>query len=247
MALLSFGKSDIGKVRKNNQDSIFLDESKNLFIVADGMGGHKGGEVASALAAQKIPEFLAEEDLSNPSTALINATKKANLAIFQQSKENEDLKGMGTTVTQLYFQGPLAYLANLGDSRTYLINKKSLFQLTRDHSLVQEKLNIGLYTREQAQKDPNKNVLSKTCGFMENIEIDVFTYKVKKNDLFLLCSDGLCGYVSEGDIIHIINEHIPNLDAATEEDLKRTVEKLITQANDNGGKDNVSVIMVLAK
>ena len=153
---------------------------------------------------------------------------------------------MGTTVNAILFRGPHAYLANVGDSRSYLVNNKKLFQLSKDHSLVQEKLNLGIYDREQAAADPQKNVLVRTVGFDSDVEVDVFTYKVCRQDIFLSCSDGLHGKVSDEDILHIINSNIPQPEMATKEIVGRAVEQLIAQANANGGNDNISVIIVVA-
>jgi protein phosphatase len=128
-----------------------------------------------------------------------------------------------------------------------LINSKKIYQLSRDHSLVQEKLNYGVYNREQAALDPQKNVLVRTVGFEEDVDVDVFTYKVVKNDIFVLCSDGLHGKVSDEDMLYIINEQIPNPATATEATAKIVVDRLIKLANDNGGQDNITVILVIAQ
>lgn len=247
MGLLSSGLTDIGKKRKINQDSIYLNPEKNLFIVADGMGGHKGGEIASSMAIQYIPERMFSDLDEDPIIASKKAIKNANAKIKEESDKNEDARGMGTTVVQLFFKGSKLYVGNLGDSRAYLVNKGKLYQLSKDHSLVQEKVNVGLFTREQALNDPNKNVLSRTCGFKDDIEVDVFTYKVKKNDLFFICSDGLSGFVSDHDVVTIINKFLPEPGKSTQDELDKTLSILIKQANINGGADNISVIAVIAQ
>jgi serine/threonine protein phosphatase PrpC len=247
MSLLSSGLTNIGKKRKINQDSIYLNPEKSLFIVADGMGGHKGGEVASSLAVQHIPEHMLANLDEDPVETSKKAIQNANTKIKDESDRNEETRGMGTTVVQLFFKGSKLFVGNLGDSRAYLVNKGKLYQLSKDHSLVQEKVNVGLYTRDQAIKDPNKNVLSRTCGFKDEIEVDVFTYKVKKNDLFFICSDGLSGFVSDHDVVTIINKFLPDPGKSTQEELDKTLSTLIDQANFNGGADNISVIAVIAQ
>jgi len=247
MGLLSSSLSDIGQKRKINQDSIYHNPEKNLYIVADGMGGHKGGEVASALAVKHIPEYIFSGIDDDPITLTEFSIKEANRIIKEESEKNKNLEGMGTTVVQLFFKGSKLYVGNLGDSRAYLVNRGKIFQISKDHSLVQEKINIGIYTRDQAAKDPNKNVLARTCGFKDDIEVDVYTYKVKKNDLFFICSDGLSGFVSDHDMLKIINKYLPNPGETTKEVLDQTVGALVAQANANGGLDNISVIAVIAQ
>lgn len=246
MGLIAAGKTDIGMKRKTNQDAIYLGHERNLFVVADGMGGHNGGDIASKMAVDHIPSFVYEHWEEDPIETFRSSVQHANRMIKQHGEANEQLVGMGTTVNGILFRGPYAYLANVGDSRSYLIHDHKLFQLSKDHSLVQEKLNLGIYDREQAANDPQKNVLVRTVGFESDVEVDVFTYKVCRQDIFLSCSDGLHGKVSDPDILHIINSNIPNPEMATKEVVERTVEQLIAQANANGGNDNISVVMVVA-
>lgn len=247
MALISAGLTDIGQKRKTNQDSIYTNSNENLFIVADGMGGHNGGDIASLLAVNSIPEYIYNNSELTPKAVARNAIKHTNKLIFNQSQADPKLKGMGTTVVSLYFRNNTAYVSNVGDSRAYLVNKRSIFQLTKDHSLVQEKINLGIYTREDAAKDPMKNVLVRTVGYEDELDVDVFTYKVNKNDILLICSDGLHGRVSDEDINYIINTYIPDPSNATQKAVTQVVETLIKQANMNGGNDNISVIVVLAQ
>ncbi len=247
MGLISAGMCDIGQKRKTNQDSIYMNPEKNLFIVADGMGGHNGGDIASALAVKSVPEYVIQNPDQPPATLISNAVKYANKSIKDRGKADPQLVGMGTTVVSFYFKETTLFVANVGDSRAYLINRSRLFQLSKDHSLVQEKLNIGIYNREQAQKDPQKNVLVRTVGFEENVEVDVFNYKVCRNDIFLICSDGLHGKVSDPDILYIVNKYIPNPGLATADAVNAAVKMLVHQANANGGNDNISVILVVAK
>ena len=247
MPLLSAGLCDIGKKRKTNQDAIYLNPKSNLFVVADGMGGHNGGDIASQMAVKLLPEFALSNLELEPKILLTKSIHYANELILKRAAKEEMLQGMGTTIVTSFFHGQHLYIGNVGDSRAYMINRKRIYQLTKDHSLVQEKLNMGIYSREQAAKDPQKNVLVRTVGFEEEVQVDVYTYKVSRNDIFLTCSDGLHGLVSDQDINYIVNTHIPNPSVATQKDLTDCVNTLVQQANDNGGQDNISVVMILAQ
>ncbi len=247
MPLLSEGQTDIGRKRKTNQDSIYLNPEKNLFIVADGMGGHNGGDTASKLAVNLIPEYVVKNPDQGANALLSEAILFANNSIREKGNSDPKLEGMGTTVVSMLFKSSSLMIGNVGDSRGYLIAKNKIYQLTRDHSMIQEKIALGVYTREQGAKDPHKNVLVRTVGFEEKLDVDIFTYKVCKNDLFLMCSDGLHGKVSESDIIHIINKNIPDPSTGTQEILNKTVKELIDQANANGGQDNISIVLILAR
>lgn len=248
MTILCSGHTDIGMKRSSNQDSICVYPKRSFFAVADGMGGHNGGDIASQMSVKLLPEFI-ENNLNTKSVPEILelSVKHINRSIYDHGQKNEDLKGMGTTITAIMFNGAELNIANVGDSRTYLISNNQLFQMTRDHSLVQEKLNIGLYDREGAKADPQKNVLIRTVGFEPDVDVDVYHYKIQKNDIFMLCSDGLHGKVSDEDIIHIVNKFISSPADLTQAQLDATVKELIAQANANGGNDNISVVMAAAK
>lgn len=248
MTIISSGATDIGQKRKTNQDSICLFPKMHFFAVADGMGGHNGGDIASQMSVKILPEFIEQNQKKmSPSELMTHSIQHVNRAIYDHGQEREELKGMGTTVSAMIFDGANVNIANVGDSRTYLISKKKIYQMTRDHSLVQEKLNMGIYDREGAKKDPQKNVLIRTVGFESEVEVDVYFYKVARNDIFLICSDGLHGKVSDEDIVFIINKFIPDPAKAGQKELDNTVRELIDQANANGGQDNISVIMTIAK
>lgn len=249
MPLLCSGQSDRGLVRKTNQDSLLINSQYKCFVVADGMGGHRGGDIASQLTVQIFAQHL---DRVIPGTThkidlVKNAILEANRIIFQKSQQEEQLQGMGTTVVSLLIEKSKAYIANVGDSRAYLINNQQIYQLTRDHSLVQEKINLNIYSREEAAKDRMKNILVKTLGFEERVGIDIFEYTISKNDLFILCSDGLYGKVCDDEILAIIQEFIPNKESASATQLDLCVEELIRRANQYGGNDNISVILALAQ
>ncbi|MCB9060895.1 MAG: Stp1/IreP family PP2C-type Ser/Thr phosphatase [Halobacteriovoraceae bacterium] len=247
MGLLSSGKTDIGRKRKTNQDSIFMNREKHLYVVADGMGGHNGGDIASAMAVKTIPEYVFTKYGEDPIITLINALKHANACIFRKSLDTPLLKGMGTTTVGLYFKGDTLYIANVGDSRCYLINRNNIYQMSQDHSLVQEKLNLGLYGRIEAAADPQKNVLVRTIGFEKNVDVDIFTYKVSRNDILFICSDGLHGKVSDHDMLYLVRKYLPQNQQHTQEMVDTAVDVLIGQANQNGGQDNISVILLSAQ
>ena len=247
MGILCAGASDIGRKRKTNQDSICLDHKHHFFAVADGMGGHNGGDIASQLSVKVMPEFLLQNLSMEPQTLMKNMIQEVNRAILQKADEQPELHGMGTTVSAVYFHGQTLVIGNVGDSRVYMINNRNVFQMTRDHSFVQEKLNMGIYTREEAVKDPQKNVLVRSVGFEADINVDVFHYRICKNDIFMICSDGLHGKVSDGDILHIIQKNIADPATCIISDVEAAVKELIQQANDNGGQDNISVILAVAQ
>jgi protein phosphatase len=196
MGIICAGATDIGRKRKTNQDSICLDHSHYFFAVADGMGGHSGGDIASQLSVKIMPEYIQTNSHLESEKLMKNVIKEINRAILKKADENPDLSGMGTTVSAIQFSGTQLVIGNVGDSRVYMVNSNHIFQLTRDHSFVQEKLNMGLYTRQDAAKDPQKNVLVRSVGIEADIQIDVFQYRICKNDIFIVCSDGLHGKVS---------------------------------------------------
>lgn len=248
MSVLVSGDTNIGMKRKTNQDSILIHSSSMFYAVADGMGGHNGGDIASQMSVKLLPNFIDTKKATLAPVELVDqAIRHVNRKIYEHSMENKDLAGMGTTISALMFDKNQAHVANIGDSRVYLFNNHKMYQLTRDHSLVQERLNIGFYDREGARKDPQKNVLVRTVGYEDEVEVDIYQYKISKNDLFLICSDGLHGKVADQDITHIINSHLPDVSQATQEDLDKVVAMLIEQANLNGGQDNISVIIAVAK
>jgi serine/threonine protein phosphatase PrpC len=247
MGIICTGATDIGRKRKTNQDSICLDHTHHFFAVADGMGGHNGGDIASQLSVAIMPEFLNSNTSMEPEKLMKNIIKEINLAILKKAEQTPELHGMGTTVSAIQFNGPQLTIGNVGDSRVYLINNQHIFQLTRDHSFVQEKLNMGIYTRADAVNDPQKNVLVRSVGFEPEVVVDVFHYRICRNDLFIICSDGLHGKVSDADILHIVKKNISDPSRCQLDDLERTVKELIHQANENGGQDNISVIMAVAQ
>jgi PPM family protein phosphatase len=247
MGIIHAGATDIGRKRKTNQDSIFLGPELNMFAVADGMGGHNGGDIASQMATSLIPEFLKKYHDMEPRERLTACIRHINQQIHNRAEEQQELKGMGTTLTAFLFQGQQLVLGNVGDSRAYMVHGGLLYQMSRDHSFVQEKLTMGVYSRAEAALDKQKNVLVRSVGFDADVTVDTFTYRVCKNDIFLLCSDGLHGKVSDHDILYILQKNIPDPARATQTTLTNAVTELIHQANENGGQDNISVIITVAQ
>jgi len=247
MGLIASGNTDIGRKRKTNQDSYHMNPEHKLFVVADGMGGHNGGDIASQMAVKILPDYLIKNLSMDPVNLLTGSIKESNRSIKHFGETHPELVGMGTTIVSFFFKGQNLYIGNVGDSRAYLVNHKKIFQLSRDHSLVQEKLNYGVYDREAAALDPQKNVLVRTVGFEDDVEVDVFVYKVNKNDIFLICSDGLHGKVSDEDILYLINKFVPDPSTANQAAADNVIKALIDQANDNGGQDNITAILVIAQ
>lgn len=231
--------TNVGNVRSNNEDSYYIptDLSKEIFILADGMGGHLAGETASKLAASIISKYFnkieinSEEDVE---LGILNAIDLANKEIFKLSNENMDYRGMGTTLSVVYvYNGKLIY-ANIGDSRIYEITDTTLIQLTKDDSFVNYLIDIGEITEEEAENHPKKNVLTKALGTSENIKTKVEYREIKKGVKYLLCSDGLTNMVEINRIMEIINEN--SIDIAK--------EILVEEALENGGVDNITLILI---
>ena len=229
--------------RSQNQDHFVCAPELSAFVVCDGMGGHKGGETASLLAVTAICDALrtaknAASDFS-AHDALRGAILEANRAVNERAKTQPELQGMGTTCTTLLFHGGTAYIGHVGDSRAYLIHPHRIWQLTRDHSLVQEKLRAGLITRAQLKTDKMKNVITRSVGFENQVEVDIYQMAVHAGDSFLLCSDGLSGLCDDMQISQTVDAS-----TAAKKTLEETAEALIEAANRNGGDDNVTSILV---
>lgn len=233
------GKSDIGKKRSSNQDSILVNDKLGLYAVADGMGGHKGGETASSMALEilngAVSKITDKKGSIQVAPFLKEAISLASMKIYERSLMDESLRGMGTTLVSLLFDDGNAYIAQVGDSRVYLYRDGDLWKITEDHSLINEQVRSGLITRQEAEKLNYKNVITRSVGFEEMVNVDVYTREVESGDMFLLCSDGLTSMISDDDIKKAIDQ---------EGDISKAVDKLINRANDAGGADNVSVILL---
>lgn len=242
----AFGITDVGQVREHNEDAIGLVVEQGYMVVADGMGGHNAGEVASAIAIDEVRQYLslasrpepsAENAIYSPETLhLRDAVITANNAILEAAKRDDARKGMGTTLVAMQFSGNRAAIAHVGDSRLYRFREGFLDQLTTDHTLVQEWLTRKLYTEEEARNAKNKNVITRALGLVEDLEVDLLEELVRSNDVYLLCSDGLNGMLEDDEIAKVLREQGNEPEAAT--------MSLLNLANAAGGKDNISIIIV---
>ncbi|MFZ5943826.1 MAG: Stp1/IreP family PP2C-type Ser/Thr phosphatase [Bacillota bacterium] len=229
--------TDIGLVRKANEDKYLTDKNRGLFVVADGMGGHEAGEIASSIAIKTLDVVLTNEYIASyQRDGLIEAIRKANQLIYQEAKQNINFSGMGTTITAALFIEKTLHIAHIGDSRAYLIRDNSIRLLTKDHSLVGELLRHGELTENEAQKHPHRNVLTRALGTEAEVEIDLTQVEVKSGDMLLLCSDGLYSLVKDFEILQeIITNRV---------DMKATVNNLVKTALNRGGMDNITVVLV---
>ncbi|MGE0790656.1 MAG: Stp1/IreP family PP2C-type Ser/Thr phosphatase [Sandaracinaceae bacterium] len=239
--------TDVGKVRDHNEDSFLVDKKLNLFIVADGMGGHAAGEVASQVACHTVREVLKQQaDMlhefeSGQGTSrhdilrlLETAVQQACSRIYEQGQKDETKRGMGTTIDALVLIGTRGFIAHVGDSRVYLYRQGAVHQLTEDHSLINELLKRGRLSREQIDRLQYKNAVTRAVGVYESVEVDTLDFDVLKGDRFLLCSDGLSGYLDEAELARIFAE--------TPED--GLSQRLIDLANERGGKDNITAVVI---
>lgn len=237
--LQSFSVTDIGKRRKLNQDVVYASEEPvgnlpNIFIVADGMGGHNAGDYASKCAVETIVREVRGSFEKNPVRILGKAIRLANDQVRRRAKEDERLRGMGTTVVAATCIGRYLQVANVGDSRLYIVNDQ-IRQITRDHSLVEEMVQVGSIDREAARRHPDKNIITRAVGALDTLEIDFFYEELRDGDLVLMCSDGLTNMLEDNEIKKILKEHIS---------MREKAERLIEAANQNGGMDNIAVILI---
>lgn len=237
----SFALTDIGKARNTNQDSVFCSDCKvgllpNLYIVADGMGGHNAGDLASKFCVDSFINVLRGIDKGTIINSMEYAIRETNDRLIAMSKERPELEGMGTTFVAATVEENVAYILNVGDSRLYLINSNGIEQITEDHSLVEEMVKNGELERKKARNHPNKNIITRALGVSASIIPDFFETNIEAGDLLLLCSDGLTSMVDD-KVIHSI---LSNRNEA----LEKKVEKLLDIANANGGEDNISIVAV---
>lgn len=236
----SFSVTDIGKKRSVNQDYLYCSEEAtgkfpNLFIVADGMGGHRAGDYASRLCVNKILEAVEKTSMTTPVSIFDEAIEYANRAVYGEAADNEEYEGMGTTLVGAVLYDKTLYVANIGDSRLYVLSDR-LRQITEDHSLVEEMVKNGEIRKDEARSHPNKNIITRALGTTKNVVPDYFELELKKNDIVLLCSDGLTNMVEDEEIAFILKQH--------QGDLKGAGERLVAKANEYGGKDNMAVVLV---
>lgn len=237
--LKTFFLTDIGKRRKVNQDYVYTSERPvgnlpNVFIVADGMGGHKAGDYASKCTVETMVQEIRDSLEVNPEKILKRAIEVANERIIKLAAQNEDLSGMGTTVVAATCMGRFLRVANVGDSRLYVIGEK-ITQITRDHSLVEEMVRMGGLDREDARTHRDKNIITRAIGAADTVDIDFFNVELKQDEVVLMCSDGLTNMLEDEEIRMILNG---------QRDIVEKAEELVKAANNNGGKDNISVVLI---
>lgn len=243
----SWGATDVGMKRDHNEDSYLLAPDLNLFVVADGMGGHAGGEMASGISVRTVEKHvrankqIVEPDLTHEGSIerspvarlLSDAVRGACNAVFSKSQQVRELQGMGTTTTSILFHDKHAFVAHVGDSRAYLMRDGRILQLSEDHSLVNEQLKAGLITEAQARQSRFKNIITRSVGFDADVEVDMIAVEVKAGDAYLMCSDGLCNLVTDPEINDVVSDNF----------LHRVPETLIEMANSRGGDDNCTVVV----
>lgn len=250
MQIKSFGITDVGRQRQHNEDAYLVDDGMNLYLVADGMGGHAAGEVASQIAAEAVSEFIShtieddgtwphayDEKVSRNANRLTSALRIANTRVIEAMKRDPRLRGMGTTVVAGLFDGNQAAIAHVGDSRAYMIRGDQMSRITSDHSWVFEQVRAGMLTEAEAEKHPLRNVITRALGGGNSVVPDVSEVTVESGDYFLFCSDGLTGMVSEDDILRIVT---------SAGDLEGATRELIVQANEHGGHDNITAVLLQA-
>lgn len=230
--ILSAFRTDVGKVRANNQDAPIVSEKLRLYGVADGMGGHKGGEVASTSARD---DLLRELEGKTPSVAALSgAIEEVNRQIYHQQEHDDALTGMGTTLSVLWMSDNFVYIGHVGDSRVYLLRNGEFKQMTLDHSLVEQLVREGVLTEEEAQNHPMRNIITRAIGTDESVEVDVVVEERRKGDLWLACSDGLHGLVDDRQMRDALRQYAP----------EKAADVLLKAALDAGGRDNVTLVIV---
>ena len=231
--------TSVGCIRSLNEDSYFVSEPDSkgtvFAIVADGMGGHNAGEVASEKAVKILKNDIQEKFGESPKNILIGAVFEANKKIYEMSKKGAELSGMGTTITACVVEKNNVTAAQVGDSRLYLIRGNEINQITKDHSLVEMLIDSGAITKEEAKNHPQKNVITRALGTDETVEADFYEFKTKKGDIILLCSDGLVNMLDDTEILSVIK---------SSEDFKSVANTLVENAENAGGTDNITVVLI---
>ena len=244
------GKTDVGVRRTHNEDNLFLMPELQLFAVADGMGGHASGEVASQIAVDTVQEFFrdqdGDEDITWPykentdypfqANLLVTAVRYANRRVFEKALEGAQYKGMGTTFVAILFKDDSYYVAHVGDSRCYRIRNGEIAQITEDHSLLNDYKKMAKLTPEEEKNFPHKNIIVRALGMKDSVLVDMGTDPIEEQDLYLLCSDGLSGEIEDDGLLDIALKHWDDLDTMC--------DTMIQEACANGGKDNITAIVV---
>lgn len=240
--MIVYAKSDLGKARDRNEDSYYIPKSENelkIYMLADGMGGYKGGKLASSLAIESAKRYIDSNfkdivhDRISIEELIRSSMEYANMVVYEKSKEDKELEGMGTTLEICLVYGNKVHIGHVGDSRVYRIRQNIIRKITTDHSYVEKLVEDGTITREQAENHPKKNMLMKALGCTAYVEPDVTTKGFQKNDILLLTSDGLTNMLSNQEIFDIIKKSEGN-----------PTEELVKKANDLGGYDNITVVIV---
>lgn len=228
-------KSDVGNIREINQDyAAFIENEKfKIYLVADGMGGHKAGEIASKLAVKTVIKYIME-NFSEDEDLLKDAVQCANKEIYEISRKNDNYKGMGTTITGCLLRKNKIQVVNVGDSGCFIINNNSIRKITKDHSWVQELIDAGAITEEEGRVHPKKNIITRALGTNLSLKVDIFEIESLDNEKVLLCSDGLTNELRKEEILDVINSN---------NDYNKTCEELVTLAKIKGGKDNITVLL----
>lgn len=238
-----FARTDIGKARDMNQDYYYIPSSENdlqIYILADGMGGYNGGEIASKLAVQTVRDYIENnfDKIEHTKEEILNMIKKsmenANSVVYEESKKDDNLQGMGTTLDVCFIYNNKIYIGHVGDSRVYLIRKEIARKITKDHSYVQQLVEDKKITREEAEHHPKKNMLLKALGCTSYVEPDIRARNLEKDDIFLMCSDGLTNMVEESKMYEVVEQY-----------KEKAPEILVNLANDAGGYDNITVITII--
>ena len=235
----TFSITDVGMVRQVNQDYVFttgkpLGILQNLFVVADGMGGHQAGDYASKCTVEVMIKEIAKSEGEDIERVLVKAIKAANREIIKEASGDEHLKGMGTTVVAATVKEQMLYFANVGDSRLYVVDKQ-LRQITRDHSLVDEMVRMGEINADEARVHPDKNIITRAVGAADHVEADFFEVELCEDDRILLCTDGLTNMVRDKEICDTIRQN---------DNIETAASQLVAMANANGGRDNITVMII---
>ena len=242
--------TDVGRKRKGNEDSLCVNAEQNLFVVADGMGGHAAGEIASRVAVDSINEFVCltsgdeeitwpfglDENISYDGNRLKTAIRFANRKVLEATREKSEYEGMATTVAAVLVDGSSANLGHVGDSRVYLLREGTIEQLTSDHSWVNEQIQSGVISADQARSHPLRNVVTRALGGKPDLQVDMQVHKIQPGDLLLLCSDGLTTMITDDDILKVVGE--------AGGDVEKAAKGLIAAANARGGEDNITVLLM---
>ena len=250
MRILCEARSDVGRKRKGNEDSLFLNPDHRLYVVADGMGGHAAGEVASRVAVDAINEFVTltggnqeitwpfglDDSISYEGNRLKTAIRQANRKVLEATRESAEYEGMATTVAAVLVDADVANLAHVGDSRIYLWSGERILLLTSDHSWVNEQIQSGVISPEQARSHPLRNVVTRALGGRADLVVDVQSRQMAAGDVLLLCSDGLTTMIGDEDIARILGE--------AGGDIARAATTLVAEANERGGEDNITVVLL---